>query len=74
MLGDDSAGYSPAQIIAEAFKSVGYDGLIYGSRGGRGTCVAFFDLSAADVRIDDGVPAVRLFRIKDVSFAFDSFE
>jgi hypothetical protein len=44
---DDIAEYAPTQVLAEAFKSHGYDGIIYGSRLGKGKTVAIFDPQAA---------------------------
>ena len=47
---DDHADYLPTQIIAELFKSSGFDGVIYKSRfGNNGYNLALFDLDAADV-------------------------
>jgi hypothetical protein len=47
--GDDVAEYAPTQVLAEAFQSVGYDGIIYGSRLGKGKAIAIFDLTAAEL-------------------------
>lgn len=44
---DDVAEYAPTQLLAEAFRSIGRDGLIYGSKLGSGKNIAIFDLSAA---------------------------
>jgi len=47
---DDRAGYAPTQIIAEAFREHGYDGIIYGSGfGEKGMNVVLFDTSAAEI-------------------------
>lgn len=47
---DDSADYVPTQIIAELFKSEGFDGIAYKSSFGEtGYNVALFDLEAAEL-------------------------
>jgi RES domain len=46
---DDVAGYAPTQILAEAFRNAGNDGVIYGSKLGAGTTIAVFDLEAAEL-------------------------
>jgi len=46
---DDVAEYAPTQIMAEAFRSAGYDGIVYGSKLGFGKNVALFDLAAAEL-------------------------
>lgn len=60
--GDSSLDYVPTQILAEAFKRHGFDGIAYKSSYGEdGFNVALFDVRAADL-INCG-----LYRIKDVS-------
>jgi hypothetical protein len=60
---DDVAEYVPTQVLAEAFRSV-YDGIVYGSKLGRGKNVAIFDLAAAE-------PANRhLHRVEGVTWNF----
>jgi len=44
---DDIAEYAPTQVLAEAFRSAGYEGIVYGSRLGKGKTVALFDTQAA---------------------------
>jgi hypothetical protein len=44
---DDVADYAPTQVLAETFRSAGYDGIIYGSTLGSGSTVAVFDMTAA---------------------------
>jgi RES domain-containing protein len=44
---DDVAEYAPTQVLAEAFRGAGYEGIVYGSRLGKGKTVALFDLNAA---------------------------
>ena len=48
---DDVADYAPTQVLAEAFKSNGFDGMAYGSMlgKGKGINIALFDLSAAEI-------------------------
>lgn len=46
---DDVAEYAPTQVLAEAFRNAGYDGIAYGSKLGTGTTVAIFDLTAAEL-------------------------
>lgn len=46
---DDLAEYAPTQILSEAFRMGGYDGLVYGSKLGKGKTVAIFDLAAAEL-------------------------
>ena len=58
---DDTADYAPTQVLAETFRSGGYDGIIYGSNLGAGKTVALFDLAAAK-QID-----VRLYRVEGVT-------
>jgi hypothetical protein len=60
--GDDRLDYVPTQIIAEAFKLTGFDGIAYKSSYGEdGFNVALFDMAAADL-INCG-----LYRIDDMS-------
>lgn len=56
------AEYAPTQVLAELFRSLGYDGLVYRSRLGKGTSLAVFDLDALDV-LD-----VHLIPVKSVSY------
>ncbi len=47
---DDLADYTPTQVLAEAFRSAGFDGIIYTSKCsklGSGQTVALFDVAAA---------------------------
>lgn len=46
---DDVADYAPTQILAEAFRDAGFEGIIYGSRLGSGKTVAIFDVFSADL-------------------------
>ncbi len=60
--GDESFEYIPTQILAETFKSLGYDGVGYKSGyGENGFNVALFDLTSADLI------TCTLYRVKDVS-------
>lgn len=45
---DDRAEYAPTQVLAELFKSLGFDGIAYQSGLGEGHNLALFDLDAAD--------------------------
>jgi hypothetical protein len=48
-LSDDAADYVPTQILAELFRNVGYDAIIYKSQfGEKGYNVSLFELDAAD--------------------------
>lgn len=59
---DDRAGYAATQIVAEAFRDHGYDGIAYGSGFGRGaTNIVLFDTSAAEIT------ACELHEVKDVT-------
>jgi hypothetical protein len=44
---DDVADYAATQVLAEAFRFGGFDGIVYGSKLGQGRNVAIFDLVAA---------------------------
>jgi hypothetical protein len=44
---DDLADYAATQVLAEAFRFGGFDGIVYGSKLGEGKSVAIFDLDAA---------------------------
>lgn len=46
---DDVAEYAPTQVLAEAFRGAGFDGIVYGSKLGTGKTAAVFDLSAAEL-------------------------
>jgi hypothetical protein len=63
---DDVAEYAPTQVLAEAFRSAGYDAIIYGSKLGIGRTVAVFDLAAAEL------VECRLYRVEGVSLKFSS--
>jgi hypothetical protein len=57
--------YVPTQILAEAFRAHGYDGLVYNSLLGEGLNIALFDCDAAEL-INCG-----LYETNAVSFKFD---
>ncbi len=66
---DNRAGYAPTQIIAEAFRNHGYDGIAYGSAFGEGqTNVVLFDIGAAELE------ACELHEIKNVRLIHDEAE
>lgn len=62
-----TADYIPTQIIAELFKSNGFDGIYYQSALGEGHNIALFDLDVAEI-IDH---TRTLFKTKSVSFNFE---
>jgi hypothetical protein len=43
------AEYAPTQVLAEHFKRLGYDGVVYKSKLGSGINLAFFDLDALEM-------------------------
>lgn len=45
---DDKADYVPTQILAELFKTAGYDGIFYNSTYAQGKNIALFDLKSAE--------------------------
>ena len=66
---DNRAGYAPTQIIAEAFRNHGYDGIAYGSAFGEGrTNVVLFDIGAAELE------ACELHEIRDVHLIHEETE
>jgi len=66
---DNRAGYAPTQIIAEAFRDHGFDGLAYGSGFGDGrTNIVLFDTGAAELE------ACELHEIKDVTLRHEEVE
>lgn len=46
---DDVAEYAPTQVLAEAFRHAGYDGIKYGSKVGGGKSIAAFALDVAEL-------------------------
>lgn len=62
---ESSADYAPTQILAEAFRSHGYDGVIYKSLLGKGFNVALFDINAADL------VNCFLYEAKSIAFQFE---
>jgi hypothetical protein len=61
---DDVADYAPTQVLAEAFRSAGYEGIIYGSKLGSGSTVAVFDMTAARL------VNCHLYKVRAVNFNF----
>jgi hypothetical protein len=47
---DDDFAYLPTQILAELFRRIGFEGVVYRSSCGPGFNVACFDLAAAELR------------------------
>lgn len=63
---DNTAGYAATQILAEAFKTQGYDGIIYKTAFSQdGHNVALFDLNCASF-LD-----ASLFHVREVQFKFE---
>jgi len=60
---EDRADYAPTQVLAEVFKGLGFDGIIYRSAFGTdGYNLALFDLDSAD-------PVGRwVYRVDDVAY------
>jgi RES domain-containing protein len=46
---DDVADYAPTQVLAEWFRTKGFDGIVYGSKVGSGRTIALFDPTAAEL-------------------------
>ena len=66
---DDRAGYAPTQIVAEAFRDHGYDGIVYGSGFGTGaTNVVLFDTSVAEL------VACEIHEIRDVKLRHEEVD
>jgi RES domain-containing protein len=65
MSSDNGSEYVPTQVLAEAFGSGGYDGIIYRSSLGDGRNVVLFDLDAADLI------GCSVFQLRSIQFAFE---
>lgn len=63
---DNAIMYSAAQMIAEAFKSAGFDGIRYKSSLGEGANIALFDLDAAEVTES------RVVSVRGISYDIDA--
>jgi RES domain-containing protein len=62
---DDTADYVPTQVIAELFKTAGYDGIAYKSAFGDDGCnIALFNLADAELT------ACALHEVKSLKFSF----
>jgi hypothetical protein len=61
---DDVADYAPTQVLAEAFRVKGFDGIVYGSKVGVGKTVAIFDVAAADLI------NCHLYEVESINFKF----
>jgi hypothetical protein len=61
---DDIAEYAPTQVLAEALRSAGYDGIVYSSKLGSGKTVAIFDLAGAELA------NCQLYRVEAVNLTF----
>ena len=62
---DDVADYVPTQVIAELFKSGGFDGVAYASAVGEGHNIALFDLDSVAVH------GCAVHSLKSIEFKFD---
>ena len=62
---DDVASYAATQIIAEFFKSEGFDGVAYESGFGKGHNLALFDVDAAEL-LNCG-----LYKLSKIAFEFE---
>ncbi len=67
---DDSSSYTPTQIIAELFRTSGFDGIAYRSAFDNGHNVALFDLDAAEIVKH----TLRLYKVKDLKVEFERFQ
>jgi len=63
---DDVAEYAPTQVLAEAFRNAGYDGVAYGSKLGTGKTIAIFDLDAAELASCEG------YQVESIKVGFSS--
>lgn len=61
---DDVADYAPTQVLAEVFRDAGFDGIVYGSKLGKGKTIAVFDATAADLS------SCYIYEVKSVTFDF----
>lgn len=61
---DDVAEYASTQVLAEGFRNAGYDGIVYGSKFGKGVNIAIFDLAAAELA------NCHLYRVEAVNLKF----
>ncbi|WP_421882420.1 RES family NAD+ phosphorylase [Methylibium sp.] len=62
------AEYAPTQVLAEHFKKLGYDGVVYKSKLGPGINLAFFDIDALEMQ------NVRLYPVKTVTVEIGEVE
>jgi hypothetical protein len=63
-----TAEYAPTQVIAELFRTNGFDGLVYKSKLGPGLNIALFELEAAELH------TCSLVRVQTVKFTFGDLE
>ena len=62
---ESSAEYAPTQILTEAFRKHGFDGVVYKSRLGKGLNVALFDINAAEL------VNCCLYKVESLEFKFE---
>ena len=65
---DDVGDYAPTQLIAEAFRAEGYDGIVYRSRLGQKLNLAVFKITNAAFK------DCKVFRVDDLRYSFFDFE
>lgn len=65
---DDVGDYAPTQLIAEAFRAEGYDGIVYRSRLGQKLNLAVFKITNAAFK------DCKVFRVDDLKYSFLDFE
>lgn len=65
---DDTANYAPTQVIAEAFRSRGYDGIRYKSSLSTGFNLALFDVASA------AFIGAELYNVRTVTYSFENAE
>ncbi|MDP3183619.1 MAG: RES family NAD+ phosphorylase [Desulfobaccales bacterium] len=63
-MSDSTADYVPTQILAELFRSEGFDGIAYHSALGEGFNIAIFDIDAANII------NCFLYKLKEINFNF----
>jgi RES domain-containing protein len=61
---DNVADYAPTQVLAEAFASNGFDGVVYSSSVGPGKNVVIFNIEDADIT------RRRVFAVDNITFGF----
>lgn len=65
---DDAIGYTPTQVIAELFKTEGYDGVKYKSSMASGYNIAIFNINLAEI-VD-----TMLYHTNDIHYEFSKYQ